>query len=675
MAPVIEARSLTAVTLLAANPPQYPRNPAHAIQKPLVLYIARVPGSEDIFLTTLKPQQRVVTAHDVASSLYYFHVDSTHDEEIRELLGTEQDLRRDDEKEKENLRPRIGGRSPKRKPLPSTPRLALKGQSESAPKAYPYLQMSMRQGDPSRLVRKPIGGNDQDVGLNADDIPEVTPRKLWGPRPLHSHNPSVDAAISSTVAKEEIINEDLLIPRRFSEQPPVVASNLDVNSEPDTVASQTTGFSITMIRRDPGSGGQWNVGKITSGPIATRQNDNIHSPRHSQPEQEQSLFLEITNTGYNKYRSIERALLKPDKTSLDYTSTPIATQTHNLAASNSNEYHSFCRQLFLERPRSQPNGASPRGNEFRSSTDSTRSAKESTPTSPNISPQFSPFYHRPYSFLSPWNGTCEFSTGLAGRSLKCQHTLHSPASSPGSKDSSSAHTVSDLRFNLPSSKLLGLLFPRRPPLSTANHKRSSFFGNSHSRDSAARNHHEAEDSDDEDEERMDLSLGQEQAGGGLRGKQAKLGKLVVEDEGLKMLDLVVAANMGLWWSVCGNGFGKSWFDVGTSPSTVTYAAVVEISNIIGSLYAHLAGRSGPYGCGNASAETAIESYIAAQTIDRLAAMAADSSKSRRAGKVAEKRGKRWERDDWIGQVDRPDDEKLRENDRGTKRQFWWGSVA
>ena len=47
--------------------------------------------------------------------------------------------------------------------------------------------------------------------------------------------------------------------------------------------------------------------------------------------------------------------------------------------------------------------------------------------------------------------------------------------------------------------------------------------------------------------RLDLSLGQERAGGGFGGRQAKLGKLIVEGEGLAMLDLVVAANMGIWW--------------------------------------------------------------------------------------------------------------------------------
>jgi hypothetical protein len=50
-------------------------------------------------------------------------------------------------------------------------------------------------------------------------------------------------------------------------------------------------------------------------------------------------------------------------------------------------------------------------------------------------------------------------------------------------------------------------------------------------------------------ERLDLSLGQEPAGGGFGGKQAKLGKLIIEDEGLKMIDLLVAANLALWWRV------------------------------------------------------------------------------------------------------------------------------
>jgi hypothetical protein len=47
--------------------------------------------------------------------------------------------------------------------------------------------------------------------------------------------------------------------------------------------------------------------------------------------------------------------------------------------------------------------------------------------------------------------------------------------------------------------------------------------------------------------KLDLTLGQERAGGGFGGKQAKLGKLIIQPAGLEMLDLLVAANLGLWW--------------------------------------------------------------------------------------------------------------------------------
>lgn len=58
---------------------------------------------------------------------------------------------------------------------------------------------------------------------------------------------------------------------------------------------------------------------------------------------------------------------------------------------------------------------------------------------------------------------------------------------------------------------------------------------------------------------MDLRLGQELAGGGFAGKQAKLGKLIVEGEGLQMLDLIVSANMALWfraWEKYQDGGGR-----------------------------------------------------------------------------------------------------------------------
>lgn len=46
MTSVVEAKSLSALTTLASNPPRYPRNPTHEEHEPLVLYIERVPGSK-----------------------------------------------------------------------------------------------------------------------------------------------------------------------------------------------------------------------------------------------------------------------------------------------------------------------------------------------------------------------------------------------------------------------------------------------------------------------------------------------------------------------------------------------------------------------------------------------------------------------------------------------------
>jgi hypothetical protein len=49
----VEARSLSSLTQLASNPPAYPRNPTHVRNDPLVLYIARVPGSKGTAVLTL----------------------------------------------------------------------------------------------------------------------------------------------------------------------------------------------------------------------------------------------------------------------------------------------------------------------------------------------------------------------------------------------------------------------------------------------------------------------------------------------------------------------------------------------------------------------------------------------------------------------------------------------
>lgn len=154
-------------------------------------------------------------------------------------------------------------------------------------------------------------------------------------------------------------------------------------------------------------------------------------------------------------------------------------------------------------------------------------------------------------FYSPWGGRCEFVTGNAGRSLRCRHVLPTyggavnplvdgPDAGNGGHHKAKGQPISELRFNLPSSELF-------------TEKRSTEGG------ARARDHLQSQftrvlqkaqglDHDEDPDWHLDLSLGREKAGGGNRGSRAKMGKLIVFDEGLKMLDLAVAANMGVWWA-------------------------------------------------------------------------------------------------------------------------------
>ena len=118
-----------------------------------------------------------------------------------------------------------------------------------------------------------------------------------------------------------------------------------------------------------------------------------------------------------------------------------------------------------------------------------------------------------------------------------------------SKDESVSN-VSELRFNLPTKSQSGYFGS-----SSANtDSYSAPFQFSH--DPVGHRHTKSEPINDlephwasirDENGDIDYSLGRERAGGGFGGKQAKLGKLIIEDEGQKMLDLVVAANMALWW--------------------------------------------------------------------------------------------------------------------------------
>lgn len=339
------------------------------------------------------------------------------------------------------------------------------------------------------------------------------------------------------------------------------------------------GFHITLIRRDPTHGSQWNVATMS-----TPQLD------------ENGIDIDVSTPGYNRFAgknepvSLDslglnlppeaRALLSkhPNIASLSDTS----TATHDSAPSDPPQPRRFHRKLVVSRPH---NAEESRGSldlsGGRPSMDSISGSSISTHQS--VTSKLKSGY---YTFNSPWNGTCTFSTSVNGRSLKCKHMIPSPGF-PNPTQENPAVTVAEIRFNTPFqsghlqpqghshaspftlSQTTMLKDPSATPDPSAPYYFDPFAPTPSKRAAIAnlinqklnRRPSNSSSSDGGGNEappplplrhppssdRIDLSLAREKAGGGMRGNSAKLGKLIIEDEGIKMLDLVVAACMAVWW--------------------------------------------------------------------------------------------------------------------------------
>ncbi|KAI4176200.1 MAG: hypothetical protein LQ346_007937 [Caloplaca aetnensis] len=523
---MIQAKSLSNVVHLADNPPSSPVVNLES-EEPLVLYIARVPGSQDVFLTTTKPLQKVVTAQDVQSSLYYVHVDSEDDDQLR---------RSSESREPDDAEPTIHvDRTVHKRPVPTIRNVGIEEQFEG-PSAAPYHHQGSHHTpcDVLHIARKPVGPR---IPVeNEDERSRSTPMgtHVMGPRTLHPRlHSDVNPGLGLAQSRES------LMPRRWSEQTPTggppmpeaaprfgyAAKSRDPLSRSTYPRRSTESgrFSLTLIRRYDGL--QWNVAKI----LNAYEGESLWQQQPAVRQDDMS--IRILTPGYLKFYEPElsETPVDPDKV--------------------------FERRLSRLRRRSQDQSTYERqadghGNrKSRMSIDFRRLSKprldrNSGTTGSNPSPESKPSVTKGYGFYTPWKSTCEFSSGISGHALKCKHT----ASTEGSR----AITASELRFNLPSSNALAAASPKaiRSPQKPRDTKRSSYFSSQGGDDLPSpqppiREPHMADGVSDQ----LDLSLGQEHAGGGFGGKQAKLGKLIIEPEGQKMLDLLVAANMGLWWKV------------------------------------------------------------------------------------------------------------------------------
>lgn len=366
-------------------------------------------------------------------------------------------------------------------------------------------------------------------------------------------------------------------------------------------------FSLTLIRRDPVSGNQWNVGKVSSFQTAAAAAASALPPASTADpaDGQPKIDVRLDNSGYAKFRGMPTQASIDALRSTSAISLPPPPRPDDPPKTERMVEHGFARQVVMsyskswatnlkhafrrrDRPRSSvpgpdahhppddlplppPPGAHHHHSRHGSAASATSveswasgagaaadgdAAGDSSPPQPLVTRPGPGLRAKGYVFASPWDGRCEFRTGNAGRSLKCRHVLLHPGGGNGGgsglgggggavggggmghEGASGARPVSELRFNLPS----GDLFPSAGNGSHSRHLHDQFDG------LLKQLGHRHRDGVDEDEgDPLDLTLGREKAGGGNRGKRAKLGKLIIHDEGLKMMDLVVAANVGVWW--------------------------------------------------------------------------------------------------------------------------------
>jgi hypothetical protein len=530
----------------------------------------------DVILTTMKPRLKNVTAEDVLNSLYYFHVDSPSDVFLMEDMQVS-------ETSKPTLKQSAAPIA--RKPLPEgsvtevltgLPQLPERGQKTEttlprAPSGALGFQTVLQPPLPPRPYPEVL--NQKPPLRPSPDINNIPMRRPLGPRPRsYLSQPEVNRrplpGSENTPIRSDVQQRPPVAGTFINDPLAQVYSSIEalheIKASGDSSFCSSFGkattkeaFSITIIRRDPTSGTQWNVGKISNQSML--EDRALLSAASSMPDRPwSSISVQLTTLGYGQFR------------------TPLTTHDNGVGSPNGIKsqnpqdiHYSFDRQVRMVWSKSWERKYK---QHRRASSDQTGAWKGAGVRSHREIPsgQFRSedaesgsidlIRHavRSSGFLSPWNGRCEFSTSTSGRSLKCKHTLNNPTtlSTPTASFSGISVDVSELRFNLPSSSATdastSIAAPRRP---------ATFYTSTYpSNDNCALSKPPAtsyavlypsdnDDEDDEPDDVLDLSLGREKAGGGIRGKRAKLGKLIVHDEGLKMLDLVVAANMGIWWTV------------------------------------------------------------------------------------------------------------------------------
>lgn len=563
---------------------------------------ARINIFADIILSPLRPQQRNITPEDIKSALYLIYLSNPSDDLNAPGPVRDETSWRSSED---------GGSSPltiPRKPLPGSARPLT---PDSLPNENRLYQQSSDSDVGTPPTTTAALGNAQGAAsaANTADMLERTSaglhtgmpaRKPVGPRPMAAPA-AVPSAAAPVVPKhcsvlregiDDVPNyqvKPISIPPLDTSVPPVSVDNSHAQDYPvlprpvqqpqsrspspqrRSVASAGTPFILNLVRIDASSGNSLNVGRIYSRQVDSLQDNadpGLNFLSTSAPMaapvslRHPPIDIDLETSGYAQFRGtscrkgsltegggLEAAAAAMARQSLDGRSQmkgDIAVFSRQVAMGYSKSFATNVKEKSREAWQFLEQAGRSAINRHRSdSVASMASNKSDTPAIPDTIVTSGPppegMKARGYTFTSPWDGKCVFITGKDGRSIECQHTPHeSPNGAYTNELVNSRHshsggqTVSELRFNLPTFS------------DQANTSKEQRF-----REQVRKLHIQASggnDSDFCDDDYDTTNIGSEHAGGGRNGRQAKLGKLIVHDEGQKMLDLVVAANIGVWWA-------------------------------------------------------------------------------------------------------------------------------
>jgi hypothetical protein len=335
-----------------------------------------------------------VTAEDIQTSLYFVHVDHPEDDGI---VNNEPSFQEPD----------YSGQQPgppNHSQTPAIPRKAVPNPSAATVPTAPQ--------------RKPVSG-------------------MLAPTAGFENRQNVAAADYARLSAGHLGPD--YTPRRSFESMQHQNENRRPSLPPQDRSGQPylPGTSLTLIRRDPASGAQWNIACIQD-PLSPEVYSSSSNSTSTKRPIGAPMFIDITNPGYSKFLNPEPGTIPSRETELfDRSSQANVSVPHDVRVLEISGI--FRRRLWMEGANDPSGGFGHRrfnshesnmsaGSPRNSFEGLQRSSADIRPVSPRkIQPHSSSQVSgkqtsfRGYVFMSPWNGRCEFSTGAGGGSLKVSY--------------------------------------------------------------------------------------------------------------------------------------------------------------------------------------------------------------------------------------------------------------